>query len=268
MPAVGEVDAGDPVRAGRPTQRPILTGQARDNGAADQRRPVGHVRRGHHGAEPLAQLYRQWRRRGLDDGDVEPEFACRRRDLGADESGSDDDHPGTGPQILAQRECVVDGPDHVDAGQFVTAGPPPRPRTGGQYDTVGVDSRSVGEFDCAASRVESRRWCSEQPGGVEVVVVALQGEVGFGHVADEEPLRQGWAVVGTPRLVADDREPPVETLGAESPCGRQSGQRRSDDRNVLHRFAPSPRRARMSGGRFGLSVLSSTRMRPSSIATT
>ena len=41
-----------------------------------------------------------------------------------------------------------------------------------------------------------------------------------------------------------------------------------DDWTVLHRFAPSPRRARMSGGRFGLSVLSSTRMRPSSIATT
>jgi hypothetical protein len=69
---------------------------------------------------------------GFEDGDVEPELAADRGDLGADEPGTDHDDPaGPGLEPRPHRRRVVEGAQGVDAGEAVGVGQRARRGAGG-----------------------------------------------------------------------------------------------------------------------------------------
>ena len=70
---------------------------------------------GHQLADLLAEHRRQRRRLRLDQHDVDAELAQARRHLAADEAGADDHGVPGRAGVLAQRQALVERPQHADA---------------------------------------------------------------------------------------------------------------------------------------------------------
>ena len=78
-----------------------------------------------------------WQCEGIDEGDLEAALACRRRELAADPTGADDDHPATGRQPLAQRVAVAERAQVVDPVELGARDrDPPRLSAGRQQQPV------------------------------------------------------------------------------------------------------------------------------------
>src|SRR3712207_5334052 len=94
---------------------------------------------------------------GLDDGDVESERAGRGGDLCPDEPGADHDEAFGDGQVLPQGDRVVQGAQHVHAGESLAAGQPPGPGARGEDDATGPDPATALQQDRAAEVVEADR---------------------------------------------------------------------------------------------------------------
>src|SRR6476469_5393914 len=264
--SVDQVDARDAIGSSI-AEAAMLAGQAGDADAAYQRRAVRGVHSGHDGAQPQTELELEWGCSGLDDSDIEAELAGRGSNLRADEPGADDHYPSAGPKVGTQRDRVVDGADDVYTAHRFAAGP--TACAGARRDDHGIclDTGAVRQFDCTRRGVELGGGGTEYPICLQIVVVGLERQVGLSQLSAEELFRQRRAIIRPPDLVADHGEAPGEPLCSKRASSGEPGQRCADDCNVPHYFVPSPRRARISGGRFGFSALSSTRITPSSTTT-
>ncbi len=74
-------------------------------------------------------------RGSLDQCDLDSEGHGRRRHLGADEAGPDDDEPAPRAELLAERQSIVERAQDVDA---LEAGDPARGRARGDDDRIRV----------------------------------------------------------------------------------------------------------------------------------
>ncbi len=193
-------------------RRAMLTGQAGDADATDQRRAVRRVRSGDDGAEPRTELDLQRRRRGLDDGDIHAELAGGRGDLGADEPGADDDQPSTGAKVCTQRDRVVDGADARARLPWLrsraSGGPASRWRSPQPSAITRLPSASSTAPEVVSSLVAA---VAQQPFSLQIVVVGLERQIGLGRCRRR----------GIPSTAADGRK----AVGSRR--RRWSGARRS-----------------------------------------
>lgn len=171
-----------------------------------------------------AQRTRERCRGGLDDRDLESEPAGGRGDLGADEPAADDDEPATARQVLAQRACVVERAQNVNALQAVASGQGAGGRPGGHHDAVGANRAAVGQPYRAIDAIQPDGTGAEQPLRTQLLAVRLEHEVGLRHLTGEELLGQRRPVVRAMGLVADDDEPSVVALRTQRAGGRQPGE--------------------------------------------
>jgi hypothetical protein len=150
---------------------------------------------------------------GFDDRDVKTTCAGRRRDLRADEAGSDDDGPGAVVERAADRVCVVHPAQDVHTSQMAGARQFPRRRTGRDHQCVVMDVRPARAHDTGAE-VEPRRRGVQQHLHAVVVGEFLTTAEGNGPgraVRREELLGQRRPVVGQVGFGADQGDPAVKT---------------------------------------------------------
>jgi hypothetical protein len=160
-----------------------------------------------------------------------------RRHLGADEAGSDDDHPGRpGVEGVAHGEGIVDGAQRVDTGQALGPGEVPRRGSAGDDQTVERQRTAVGEGDGPLLEVEAGGRDPQLPGQVQLLVAAPgEGDLVRVPLASKHLLRQRRPVVGGVDLGAHDRDGAPEPLAPEGLCGSQARQRGADDHDAVER---------------------------------
>jgi hypothetical protein len=158
-----------------------------------------------------------------------------RRDLCAEEAGSNHDDALGLEHRRAERERVVDRPDDVNAAQPVQHREPPGTKAGRDHDGVAFDGCAVVEFDLAQSRAKPGGFRSDSQ-------IHLQGrDLGLAPQARavrrplpaENLLGKGRPVIGEVDFVSDQRDHAVEAVTAK---GFRSGQ--PADRGAHDRDAP------------------------------
>lgn len=163
-------------------------------------------------------------------------------DFGPDEPGADDHHPGRpAQQFGAQAPGVVQGAQGVDAGEAVRTGEAAGGRAGGDHDAVGVDPAPVGEDDRCGGAVQVYGAFAQLPVDAQLFVLLGVPEFeGVGRdIALEVGLGQRRAVVGAVQFLSYDGDTSVVSLGAQRPDGAESGERGSDESDVLHAGSPT-----------------------------
>ena len=114
---------------------------------------LGAVQPRHQLADLLAEHRRQRRRLRFHQHDVDAHAAQAGRHLAADEPGADDDRAPRGAGLLAQRQALVERPQHVDALEI-------RERRNALGHQAGRDDQLVvGELDCRRPASASARRC-------------------------------------------------------------------------------------------------------------
>ena len=89
----------------------------------------------------------------LEDGDLRPGGARCRRHFQADPPGSDDPHPSTGAQRVAEAQRILDRPERVHRAELVDPRQPPRRCPRGQQQAL-VRKRRRADGDRAGGRVD------------------------------------------------------------------------------------------------------------------
>ena len=169
------------------------------------------------GGDVTADRVGQRRRDRVDQGDFAAEAKRGRRGLRPDQTGADDQQPGTGQHRLAQSIGILGGAQDVDPravrARNRRAG---RMAAGGQHDAIGGKQLSVGQFDGPMSGAEGGHGCQvAQPHRVVVVpTLRLQGDLLKVLLPGEIVLAQRRAVVGELTGV-DKRDLAQETARAE-----------------------------------------------------
>ena len=138
-------------------------------------------------------------RLALDHDDLGSELARRRGRLEPDVAAADDRDPQPGADRGAQRERVIGGAQRHHAGQR-HAGNLERsqPRAGREDQVVVGQGLAAFEADVAAGPVDALDVAAgeQRDVAVGVIAVGLQPELGGGDLAEHQPLRQRWPLVG------------------------------------------------------------------------
>src|SRR4051794_15986134 len=176
-----------------------------------------------------------------DTGDIAAEGAGGGGDLAADEAGAEHDDAGAGPQLRAQRECVVERPDDVPprvrggrrTGDVEAAGGD----AGGRDERVVLQGRAVGELDLTAAEVGPDDAGAEPPDDVRCRLAHPEGEPlvrePLHELAGQRLLGERRAVVRGVRLVAEDDDLAREALRTQRLGGAQARHARTDDDHAL-----------------------------------
>ena len=153
-----------------------------------------------------------------------------RRNLRSDEPAADDHELPARPQLLAQRACVVERPQMVQARATSTR-QSTGPRSGREHETVEPPASLPGGRDTVSHPLDP---CSENELDPELVPVERRPQGDVVARACQQLLREGRALVRGVALLPDDDDAPVEPLSAEGLGAANSRQARTDHDDVLH----------------------------------
>ncbi len=186
--------------------------EALDAGGETEIDPVVLVETGAHRAHLGAERSFEGDRQGLDDGHVEITFATAGGDLGADEACTDhDDAARPAVEGSTDGDGVVEGAQHVHAGDVVGAGEGSGRCTGGHDELVEGEvlvAAGSGDHHATGVEVERHRPGAEMPVDVEILGRRREHDPVDVPGPGEHLLRQGRPVVGSVRFGVDDGEAP------------------------------------------------------------
>jgi hypothetical protein len=189
-----------------------------------------------HGADLRADATDHRLRERFEHGDVVVLRTRGRSDLGADEPCADHAQPVSPFERSLDALGVLDGAEREHAVEVGLTRQPPRVRAGGDDQAVVLDDL-VADDDRAAVDIE-------RAGGGTEPQIDIEHVQGLGPQLDrttilgagEELLRQRGPVVGGMALGADQGQVALVAVPAECLHGTQSGQRTTDDDDLLHRI--------------------------------
>ena len=174
-------------------------------------------------------------RKRLDDGDVQPACAAGGGDLEADEPCSHDRDTRRVRQFPAQRDSVVQTAENEQTRPGRNARKSPDARARCDDQPVVVSERATGQRDAFGAEIDRRRAYAKPHVERERLVPVFLAEKGLVRLpgALEHLLREWRAVVGTMRLLANERQLTVEASIAQRLGGAQTRKRGADNHDAM-----------------------------------